>query len=184
MQPKQDLLAKVLQYKRWLIIGGVIIVLLFIVSLFFQGGPNGQERVMNLQDRIQKLQTFITENRTSITTTALTNQSANTAIILSGAVSSIQKLNETIYDGKAKATDEAKQQNAARFAEFKARMATAKEANTFEIRYRQTLVDELKAIATQAAPLTRSDNPTIKTTFTQIYNNANTSQAELAKIEL
>ncbi|HEX6462416.1 MAG TPA: hypothetical protein VFZ58_04070 [Candidatus Saccharimonadales bacterium] len=181
MQPKQDLLAKVLQYKRWLIIGGGVIVLLFIVSLFFQGGPSAQERAINVQDRILKLQEFIAANRSSITTTALANQSANAAVILSGASSSIQKLNETIG---AKATNEAKKQNAARLAEFKIRMTTAKEANTFELRYRQTLVDELKAIAVQAAALARSTNESIKTTFTQVYSNLNTAQTDLAKIEL
>ncbi len=183
MQSKQDLLAKVLQYKRWLIIGGGAVILLLIVSLFFQGGPSGQERAMNLQDRMQKLQEFISTNRPSVTTTTLANQSANAAVILSGASSSIQKLNETVFNGKAKATDDTKKQNADRLAQFKTRIETAKEANTFELRYRQTLVDELRAIALQAAPLTRSDNESVKITFTQIYNNLNTAQTDLAKIE-
>lgn len=184
MQPKQDLMARVLQHRRLLVIGGGVVLLIFISSLFFQGGPSLQERAMNMQDRIHKLQDFTAANRTNLVTAELVNANANITTLLSGANANIGQLNKNSFEGKAKATDAARKQNAARLAEFNSRMELAKEANTFELRYRQTVADELKAIALEVAQLARSNNKSVATSFETMFNNFSTAHKALTEIEL
>ncbi len=179
----ESLIAKAKQYKMGLIIGGVILLGLFVgLPLLIESSKDTTpSRVAAFQSHLDKLSSLVSKQAPKLSSPDLENQTTNLIVILSGGSSTVSAyITDTYGSAEPDATIAAK--DADSIAKIETSIAESRLSNTYEKTFRDLVTLELAGMYREATALSGKTGTKGKQMFSDIAGQIKVSHDGFVKL--